>query len=66
MSGWPSGTSYSSWRPDTWSNSTICIVTVFQWNYDSSLPPGLKVKIGMNLLNFSLTKAAFVSSFVNA
>lgn len=46
VSGWPSGTSYSSWRPGIWSNSTTCTVTAFPWNYGSSSPPGLKVKTG--------------------
>lgn len=40
MSGWPSGTSYSSWRPGIWSNSTTCTVTAFPWSYGSSLPHG--------------------------
>lgn len=46
LSGWPSGTSYSSWRPGIWSNSTTCTVTASPWNYGSSLPPGSRVRIG--------------------
>lgn len=55
VSGWPSGTSYSSWRPGIWSNSTTCTVTAFPWNYGSSSPPGLRVKTG---------KKWFLSSFM--
>lgn len=67
MSGWPSGTSYSSWRPGIWSNSTTCTVTAFPWSYGSSLPPGLRVRTGEKWLNFwaLLWKQFFLLLFAN-
>lgn len=54
VSGWPNGTSSSSWTLGTWSSCTSSTATASPWSFGSSWRLGLKVKIGKSSLGNSL------------